>query len=121
MVDIMKVAAKSRPGAVAGAIAGVIRANRRTVLQAIGAGAVYQAVKAIVISRNYLQRDGLDIVCIPSFVDIDVAGEERTAIKFAIEAREISEPTDSSTQSEPNLPAGTSINPNGRRDERDAS
>ncbi len=121
MVDIIKVAAKSRSTAVAGAIAGVVRANRHAVLQAIGAGAVNQAVKAIVISRDYLRQDGLDIVCVLSFVDIDVGGEKRTAIKFAIEAHEITRSIDSSTQPVLNPPAGTSTNPNGRRDECDAS
>jgi stage V sporulation protein S len=87
MVDTIKVSAKSRSTAVAGAIAGVIREHKHADVQAIGAGAVNQAIKAIAIARGYLEQDGLDIVCIPAFVEIDVGGEERTAIKFAVEVR----------------------------------
>lgn len=87
MVDTIKVSAKSRSTAVAGAIAGVIREHRHADVQAIGAGAVNQAVKAIAIARGYLQQDGLDIVCIPTFVEVDVSGEERTAVKLAVEVR----------------------------------
>jgi stage V sporulation protein S len=87
MVDTIKVSAKSRSTAVAGAIAGVIRENRHADVQAIGAGAVNQAVKAIAIARGYLERDGLDIACIPAFVEVDVSGEERTAVKFAVDVR----------------------------------
>jgi stage V sporulation protein S len=87
MVDTIKVSAKSRSTAVAGAIAGVIREHKHADVQAIGAGAVNQAIKAIAIARGYLEQDGLDIVCVPAFVEIDVGGEERTAIKFAVEVR----------------------------------
>lgn len=87
MVDTIKVSAKSRSTAVAGAIAGVIRENRHADVQAIGAGAVNQAVKAIAIARGYLERDGLDIACMPAFVEVDVSGEERTAVKFSVEVR----------------------------------
>jgi stage V sporulation protein S len=85
MVDTIKVSAKSRSTSVAGAIAGVIRENKRADVQAIGSGAVNQAVKAIAIARGYLERDGLDSVCMPAFVEVDVGGEERTAVKFAVE------------------------------------
>ena len=85
MVDIIKVSAKSRSTSVAGAIAGVIREHRHADVQAIGAGAVNQAVKAIAIARGYLERDGLDIACVPTFVEVDVGGEERTAVKFAVD------------------------------------
>ncbi len=87
MVDTIKVSAKSRSTAVAGAIAGVIREHKHADVQAIGAGAVNQAIKAIAIARGYLEQDGLDIVCVPSFVEVDVSGEERTAIKLAVEVR----------------------------------
>ncbi len=87
MVDTIKVSAQSRSTAVAGAIAGVIREHKHADVQAIGAGAVNQAIKAIAIARGYLEQDGLDIVCIPGFVEVDVNGEERTAIKFAVEVR----------------------------------
>lgn|SRR5512135_1691287 len=92
MVDTIKVSAKSRSTAVAGAIAGVIREHKRADVQAIGAGAVNQAIKAIAIAHGYLQQDGLDIVCIPTFVEVDVSGEERTAVKLAVEVRSEHEP-----------------------------
>jgi stage V sporulation protein S len=85
MVDTIKVSAKSRSTSVAGAIAGVIREHKRADVQAIGAGAVNQAVKAIAIARGYLERDGLDNMCMPAFVEVDVSGEERTAVRFAVE------------------------------------
>jgi stage V sporulation protein S len=87
MVDTIKVSAKSRSTAVAGAIAGVIREHKHAEVQAIGAGAVNQAIKAIAIARGYLERDGLDIACIPTFVEVDVSGEERTAVKMLVEVR----------------------------------
>src|SRR5512135_1668120 len=92
MVDTIKVSAKSRSTAVAGAIAGVIREHKHADVQAIGAGAVNQAIKAIAIAHGYLQQDGLDIVCIPTFVEVDVSGEERTAVKLAVEVSGEHEP-----------------------------
>lgn len=87
MADIIRVAAQSRSTAVAGAIAGVIREHGRAEIQAIGAGAVNQAIKAAAIARGFLKLDGLDVVCIPSFADVDIAGQERTAIRILIEPR----------------------------------
>lgn len=87
MADIIRVSAKSRSPAVAGAIAGVVREHGRADLQAIGAGAVNQAVKAIAIARGFLLLDGLDVVSIPSFIDVEIDGLERTAIRFSIEPR----------------------------------
>jgi len=72
---------------VAGAIAGVFRKEGKVELQAIGAGAINQAVKAIAISRGYVAPSGVDLVCIPGFEDIEINGEERTAIKFIITTR----------------------------------
>ena len=92
MVDTIKVSAKSRSTAVAGAIAGVVREHMHAEVQAIGAGAVNQAIKAIAIAHGYLEQDGLDIVCVPAFVEIDVSGEERTAIRFSVEVRRRSVP-----------------------------
>ncbi|MCJ7514340.1 MAG: stage V sporulation protein S [Anaerolineales bacterium] len=86
-MDIVKVSAQSRTSAVAGAIAGVVREHRRAEIQAIGAGAVNQAVKAVAIARGYLHEDGLDVVCIPEFVTIDIEGRERTAIRLTVEPR----------------------------------
>ena len=87
--DLIKVSAKSRSTAVAGAIAGVIRQYEVAEVQAIGAGAVNQAVKALAIARGYLERDALDIVCLPFFTEVDIDGHERTAVRFRIESREI--------------------------------
>src|SRR3979490_3145788 len=86
-VEVLKVSATSKPVAVAGAIAGVIRSQSRVEVQAIGAGAINQAVKAIAISRGYVAPGGLDIVCIPSFIDISIDGEERTGIRLLVEVR----------------------------------
>ncbi len=86
-MGIIKVSANSRTASVAGAIAGVIRESRRAEVQAIGAGAVNQALKAIAIARGYLLEEGKDIVCIPSFVEIDIEGSERTALRLVVEQR----------------------------------
>jgi stage V sporulation protein S len=87
MVDLIRVAAQSRSTAVAGAIAGVVREHGRADIQAIGAGAVNQAIKAAAIARGFLALDGLDVVCIPSFTDVEIGGQERTAIRIAVEPR----------------------------------
>jgi len=86
-MDIIKVSATSRTAAVAGAIAGVIREKKHADVQAIGAGAVNQAVKAVVLAKGYLVNDGIDIICIPEFVDVDIEGKIRTAIKIIVEPR----------------------------------
>jgi stage V sporulation protein S len=86
-MDIIKVAATSRSTAVAGAIAGVMREKGHIDVQAIGAGAVNQAVKAVAFARGYLELDGIEIVCIPSFVEVLIDGQERTAMRFSIETR----------------------------------
>jgi stage V sporulation protein S len=86
-MEIIKVAAKSRSTAVAGAIAGVIREGKRAEAQAIGAGAVNQAIKAVAIARSYLALDGIDVICIPAFTEVDIDGLERTAIKLIVEPR----------------------------------
>lgn len=82
---VMKVAAHSDPKAVAGALAGVIREQGKAKLQAIGAGAINQAIKGIAISRGYVAPNGLDLVCTPAFIEIEIDGEERTAIQFMVE------------------------------------
>ena len=86
-MDVIKVSASSRTSAVAGAIAGVVREHKRAEAQAIGAGAVNQAIKAVAIARGYLQEDGLDVICIPEFTSVDIEGKERTALKLTIEPR----------------------------------
>jgi stage V sporulation protein S len=84
---VLKVAATSRSTAVAGAIAGVMRDFRFAEVQAIGAGAVNQAVKAIAIACSYLTGDSMAIICMPLFTEIDIDGYEHTAIRFVIEPR----------------------------------
>src|SRR3979409_1694518 len=86
-VEILKVSAQSKPVAVAGAIAGVIRTQSKVEVQAIGAGAINQAIKAIAISRGYVAPGGIDLVCIPSFIDISIDAEERTGIRLLVESR----------------------------------
>ncbi|HHX44041.1 MAG TPA: stage V sporulation protein S [Chloroflexi bacterium] len=85
--EVFKVASRSHVTSVAGAIAGVIRGHGRVELQAIGAGAVNQATKAIAIARNYLAEDGLDVVSIPTFATVSVADQERTAVTLIVEPR----------------------------------
>ena len=87
MVEVIKVSARSRSTAVAGAIAGVVREKGWAEVQAIGAGAVNQAIKAVAIARGYLELDGFDVVCIPSFVEVEIDGQERTALKFSVQPR----------------------------------
>jgi stage V sporulation protein S len=86
-VDVIKVSGTSRTSAVAGAIAGVVRENKRAEIQAIGASAVNQAIKALTLAKGYLASDGMDIVFTPEFVDVDIDGKVRTAIKFVVEPR----------------------------------
>ena len=86
-IDCLKVASKSSPASVAGAIAGMIKDGTRVEIQSVGAGAVNQAVKAIAISRGFLSPVGIEVVCIPSFSDIVIDGEYRTAIRFLVEKR----------------------------------
>jgi stage V sporulation protein S len=86
-MDMIKVSANSRTSAVAGAIAGVVREHKRAEVQAIGAGAVNQAVKALVLATGYLKGDEIQVVCVPEFVDVDIEGKVRTAIKLVVEPR----------------------------------
>jgi len=86
-MDMIKVSANSRTSAVAGAIAGVVREHKRAEVQAIGAGAVNQSVKALVLAIGYLKNDGIDVICVPEFVDVTIDDKVRTAIKLVIEPR----------------------------------
>jgi stage V sporulation protein S len=85
--EVLKVSARSRPSAVAGAIAGVVREAGRAEVQAIGAGATNQAVKAVAIARDYLRETGIEAVCLPAFIDVTIENEDRTAIRLVIEPR----------------------------------
>lgn len=86
-MEVLKVSSKSSPNSVVGAIAGVIRESGAVEVQAVGAGASNQAIKAIAIARGYLAPSGIDIVCIPAFASISIDGDERTAIKLIVEPR----------------------------------
>ena len=86
-MDILKVSTKSSPNAVAGAIAGILREQNVVCVQVIGAGALNQAIKAIAIARAFVSEDGIDPVCIPTFHDVDIGGESRTAIRLQVEHR----------------------------------
>ncbi|HZT12464.1 MAG TPA: stage V sporulation protein S [Candidatus Baltobacteraceae bacterium] len=85
--SILKVSAKSNPNSVAGALAAVLRERDFAELQAVGAGAINQAVKAVAIARSYLRGSEIDLACIPSFIDVEINGNERTGISLAIERR----------------------------------
>lgn len=86
-MEVLKVAARSNPNSVAGALAGVLREKGGVEIQTVGAGALNQAIKAVAIARGFVAPSGLDIVCIPAFVDIQIDGQERTAVKLIIETR----------------------------------
>ncbi|MEG0306853.1 MAG: stage V sporulation protein S [Clostridium sp.] len=86
-MEVLKVSAKSNPNSVAGALAGVLRQNGGAEIQAIGAGAINQAVKAVAIARGFVAPSGVDLVCIPAFTDVMIDGEERTAIKLIVQPK----------------------------------
>ena len=86
-MEVLKVSALSKPKSVAGALAAVLRERSIAELQAIGAGAVNQTVKAIAIARGYVAPNGMDLIFIPTFAEIQIDGEDRTAIKFIVEPR----------------------------------
>ena len=85
--DVLKVSSKSSPNSVAGAVAGVVRECGVVELQVVGAGALNQAIKALAIARGYVADSGMDLVCVPTFADIEIDGERRTAIRLAVSDR----------------------------------
>lgn len=87
MVEVLKVSSKSNPNSVAGALAGVLRQAGAVEVQVVGAGALNQAVKAIAIARGFVAPSNIDLVCIPTFADIEIDGQSRTAIRLAVEDR----------------------------------
>jgi len=84
-MDMIKVSATSRTSAVAGAIAGIVREHKHAEVQAIGAGAVNQAVKALVLATGYLRDDGINVTCVPEFADVTIEDKVRTAIKLVVD------------------------------------
>lgn len=89
--SVLKVSAKSNPNSVAGALAAVLRERETAELQAVGAGAINQAVKAVAIARSYLKTSQIDLACVPSFIDVEINGNERTGISLAIERHNLAE------------------------------
>ncbi|MCH4053965.1 MAG: stage V sporulation protein S [Atopobiaceae bacterium] len=89
-MDFLKVSSKSSPASVAGAIAGMVKDGVPVNMQCVGAGAVNQAVKAIAVARGFLIPTGVDISCAPTFSDIEINGESRTAIRFAVYVHRLS-------------------------------
>jgi stage V sporulation protein S len=87
VVEVLKVSSRSNPNSVAGALAGVLRQSGAVEVQVVGAGALNQAVKAIAIARGFVAPSNIDLVCIPTFADIEIDGEGRTAIRLAVEDR----------------------------------
>jgi stage V sporulation protein S len=86
-VEVLRIAADSSPKSIAGALTAILKEESFVELQAVGAGAVNQAVKAIAIARGYIAPNGINIIMIPAFVEIDIDGDERTAIRFIVEPR----------------------------------
>ena len=86
-MEILKVSSSSQPKSVAGAIAAIVRTNNGVELQTIGAGAVNQAVKSVAIARGYVAPNGIELICVPAFSQLDVDGETKTSIKFCVEQR----------------------------------
>ncbi|MDH8676570.1 stage V sporulation protein S [Fusibacter bizertensis] len=84
-MEVLKVATHSKPNSVAGALAGIIRDQGHAEIQAIGAGAINQSIKAIAIARGFLLPSGFDLVFIPAFSEVEINGEERTAIKLIVQ------------------------------------
>ena len=87
VVNVLRIGAHSDPNKVAGALAGTIREQGRAEMQTIGAGALNQAIKSIAIARGFLAPSGVDLVCYPAFVDVEVEGNERTAIRLFVEPK----------------------------------
>ena len=86
-MEVLKISSKSNPNSVAGAIAGLVKESNEARMQAIGAGALNQAVKAVAIARGFVVPSGVDLVCIPAFAEVQVEGEERTGMMLIVEAR----------------------------------
>lgn len=93
----LKVSAKSNPNAVAGALAATLRERESAELQAVGAGAINQAIKAVAIARNYLKPSGIDAVCVPAFITVAISDIERTGISLVIERRALPPPSEQDT------------------------
>lgn len=87
--EVLRVSTKSNPNSIAGAIVGLVKEQKRAELQAVGAGAVNQAVKGIAIARGFVASSGIDLICIPSFKEIEIDGEKRTSMKFIVREEKV--------------------------------
>ena len=86
-MDVLKISSKSNPNSVAGAIAGLVKETQRAEMQAIGAGALNQAIKAVAIARGFVAPSGVDLICVPAFAEVQIEGEDRTGIRLIVESR----------------------------------
>ena len=119
-METLKVSTKSNPNSVAGAMAGAVRQAGGVEVQVVGAGALNQAIKAVAIARGYVAPAGIDLVCVPTFADIVIDGERRTAIRLSVEDRSRAKDLGSSVPAAPTVdadgderepvPSGTIIN-----------
>jgi len=87
-MNTLKVSSKTNPNSVAGAIVATLRTEQNVKVHSVGAGALNQAVKAIAIARGFIAPSGKDLICTPAFLDIQINGEDRTAIQLIVELRE---------------------------------
>lgn len=86
-MEILKVSSKSNPNMVAGALVNILKEANKVEMHSIGAGALNQAIKAITIARGYLRPSDLDLVCVPSFLEVNIDGNTRTAIRLMVEIK----------------------------------
>ncbi len=108
-MEVLKVSSKSNPNACAGAMAGVLRQAGAVEVQVVGAGALNQAVKAIAIARGYVAPAGIDLVCVPTFAEIDINGDHRTAIRLLVEDRLQRQPVTLDMREEGAVSGGNSV------------
>lgn len=101
----LKVSTKSSPNAVAGALAATLRERGSAELQAVGAGAINQAIKAVAIARNYLKAADIDLVCVPSFITVAISDNERTGISLVVESRPALAPAEEPVSEPPPEPS----------------
>jgi stage V sporulation protein S len=85
--EVLKVSSKSNPHAVAGAMAGIVRGGKAADVHVVGAGALNQAIKAVAIARSFVSEAGVDLICSPSFTEVAIGGEKRTALRLVVEDR----------------------------------
>lgn len=109
-MEVLKVSSKSNPNSVAGAMAGVVRHSGSVEVQVVGAGALNQAIKAIAIARGYLTPSGVDLICVPTFADIEIDGQSRTAMRLLVESRDRNVPDATG----PHAPAHGATVPDGK-------